>query len=100
MSLPVREREEIQAVLHMAEADDFHERRELMGEITPRPNPKLEEAYIGMRQIGRGIWNLYQGLLDAGFDDVQAMKLTNTYVFGISRGNATSGPESDNPEMG
>jgi hypothetical protein len=59
---------------------------------------KSEEAFMAVRDIGRLVWNMYQGFLGAGFNEPQAFQLINTYMHGFARGPGhMSGPETDWP---
>lgn len=63
-------------------------------------NPKIEENLIVFRElIPRTWWNLYQGLLQTGFEDHTALALLHSYVLGSAASrivpDAGKGPASD-----
>ena len=47
-------------------------------------------------------WNVYQGLLDQGFEKDQAFAVLQAYVLGMGAGKvmppSSAGPDSDKPE--
>lgn len=58
-----------------------------------------EEDSVEIRDVGRFLWNIYQGCLDAGFDKTQSFQIVLQWVSGLSSGNhsSTTGPPSDLP---
>jgi len=60
------------------------------------PNHDMEKASLSIRVLGRILWNLYQGCLEAGFNQDQSFALTSEYIRGLAAIKSTpTGPESD-----
>jgi hypothetical protein len=55
-----------------------------------------EKDSVEIRQFGRIFWNIYQGCLEAGFNESQAFEILKTYVTAFAAPNISSpGPPSD-----
>lgn len=64
---------------------------------------EIEEAMVAFRNtIPRAWWNVYQGCLQAGFNEQQSFILLQTYIVGQNpagtRPSDGSGPKTDMPE--
>ena len=65
--------------------------------------PNFDEELTTVRNtIPRLWWNIYQGCITAGFNELQSFILTQTYILGQNpygiRPNDTSGPKTDKPD--
>lgn len=66
------------------------------------PHDQIEEGMLAFREVlPRAWWNIYQGCLQAGFNQLQSFSLIQTYIlaqnpYGI-RPNDSHGPVSDKP---
>ena len=65
--------------------------------------PSMEAEMLKIRQELPRVWfNLYQGCLEAGFDDHASLLLTQTWILSQNphgiRPDAARGPSSDEPE--